>query len=193
MRRLLRVLVYFSLIMGLAFFLWGNQHRTPKESPLGTFGEVGGFTFTDQHGEPYGAAELKNKVWVANFFFARCQGPCPLLTANMAALQKKLYDIADARFVSISITPQVDTPEVLARYAEDHQADGSRWRFLTGEKDKIFRLARTDFKLSADDNPDLHTTTFVLVDKGMVIRGYFDGKDHAALAKLADAVRELAK
>jgi protein SCO1/2 len=191
--RLFRIILFIAVLLLCAFFVWAQKQNSQKMAELGDYGSVGEFALIDQGQQPYGNADLKGRVWVANFFFSRCQGPCPLLMANMAKLQKTLAGYPELRYVSVSIDPLSDTPEVLGNYSKELHADGERWHLLSGEKDKIFHLARSGFKLSADENPDLHTTTFVLVDKNMLIRGYFDGKDPEALAKLADAAKVLAK
>lgn len=191
--RFMRLLILLVLGASAGYFLLGRKsaHQTPRE--MSSYGQVGEFTLIDQHGHPFGAEQLKNKVWIANFIFTRCQGPCPLLTANMAALQKKLSELSDVRHVSITIDPEWDKPEVLAAYAQKNEAQPERWHFLTGEKPAIISLATKEFKLAADDDPNLHTTTFVVVDQNMMIRGYFDGKDEEALKGLIETVEALVK
>ncbi len=191
MARMLRPIL-FVILVGLIAYVLKTKHRiTEQASEPASYGQVGEFMLTDQAGRPFGSKELSGKVWLANFFFSRCQGPCPLLTAHLVEVQKQLAEMPGLHQISISIDPEHDGPAELANYAAKYQVNLSRWTFLTGEKAKIIELARSQFKLSADENPDLHSTTVVLVDKTMNIRGYFDGKDEAALAALVKKAQEL--
>jgi protein SCO1/2 len=191
MARMLRPLLFVILIGVVAYVLKTKQHVTEQASEPSSYGHVGEFSLTNQASQPFGSADLKGKVWIANFFFARCQGPCPLLTSHLVEVQKQLADIPGLHQVSISIDPENDQPAELSAYAEKYHANLERWTFLTGEKTTIFDLAKNHLKLSADENPDLHSTTLVLVDKEMNIRGYFDGKDEAKVAELVKKARSL--
>ncbi len=68
------------------------------------------------------------------FIYATCKDTCPILTAKMATIQRKLgADFGPrVRFASITVEPEIDTPAVLKAYAEKHGADVAGWSFLTG-------------------------------------------------------------
>jgi cytochrome oxidase Cu insertion factor (SCO1/SenC/PrrC family) len=170
------------------------------ELPLPDYGPVANFQLTDQSGKPFGLKDLKGGLWLADFIFTRCSGPCPLITAKMAELQKDFTDRPDLRFVSFSVDPAHDTPEVLSRYAETYGADPRRWRFLTGETQKIYDLVLKSFHLAVQANasPDqkpgeqvIHSLHFVLVDRDGRVRGYYTSTDAAALAKLREDINRL--
>ncbi len=108
------------------------------------------------------------------------------------------------RFVSFSVDPKRDTWEVLARYARRYHADPSRWIFVTGQAEAIYKLSRQGFKLGVDENapdapniavePILHSSRFVLVDAQGSIRGYYDTEEPNAVTRLnADTRALLAK
>jgi cytochrome oxidase Cu insertion factor (SCO1/SenC/PrrC family) len=118
---------------------------------LPVYGEVPDFSLTDQSGRALRRADLAAKVWIASFIFTTCPDECPLMTAEIARLQKDLAGVPDLRFVSISVDPERDTPAVLARYANDLQADPERWFFLTGDKRAIYGLVREGFRLGVID------------------------------------------
>jgi protein SCO1/2 len=99
-------------------------------------------------------ADLRGKVWIANFIFTRCVDTCPLVSSRMAQFQKAFAAEDDVRLVSITVDPAHDTPEVLARYADKLGAHRQRWLFLTGEKDQIYRLARQGFRMGVNDPQD---------------------------------------
>lgn len=156
-------------------------------------GTVPRFRFMNQDRQGFGSKELDGKVWIATFIFTRCAGTCPLQTAELVALQEELKDhpaAGDIHFVSISVDPEYDRPKVLKEYAKQWGADPDRWTFLTGKRDAIWDLSKEGFKLpvnDARDNTDMiiaHSQQFVLVDRAGRIRGYYDGLNEVARAKL---------
>jgi cytochrome oxidase Cu insertion factor (SCO1/SenC/PrrC family) len=135
------------------------------------------------------AESLRGAPWVADFIFASCAGPCPMLSARMAELQKSLP--AAVGLVSFTVDPERDGPKTLQDYARSFGADPGRWRFATGAKAEVQRLLREGFRLAAVEDPSApsgtrvtHSVKFVLVDSGLTIRGYYDGQDAGELAAL---------
>lgn len=160
---------------------------------LPVLAELPEFTLTERSGNPISRDDLHGKVWVADFIFTRCPGPCPAMSRRFAELQRAFRNLDNVRLVSISVDPEHDTPEVLADYAESYGADPERWLFLTGEKEAILDLAVQGFKISAGDDPNLHGTHFVLVDRRGHIRAFYRSSDDETLAQLRRDVRRLAK
>jgi len=157
------------------------------------------FTLVERSGRPATLGALHGRPWVADFIFTRCAGVCPAMTARMAALRARLAD-APVRFVSFSVDPANDTPEVLARYAAAAGASADWW-FVTGPMRDLHALSTEGFKLAAMENapgaetadgPFLHSSKFVLVDAEGAIRGYYDSEDEAALRALEADARRLA-
>ena len=153
--------------------------NAPPTPSLQKYWPLPDFTLTERAGRTIGLADLKGKVWVADFIYTTCPGPCPMLSTRMSDLQKALGDQSDVRFVSISTDPENDTPDVLKEYAERFKA-GDHWLFLTGKKDALYTLAREGFKLPiAEATPGgaaiVHSTRLILVDKQGVVRGLYDG------------------
>ena len=157
------------------------------------------FTLVERSGAPATLAALRGRPWVADFIFTRCPGICPAMTARMAALRGRLAD-APVRFVSFSVDPAHDTPEVLTRYAAAAGANADWW-FVTGPMRDLHALSTEGFKLAAMENapgaetadgPFLHSSKFVLVDAEGAIRGYYDSEDAAALRALEADARRLA-
>lgn len=142
---------------------------------------------------PLKRADLLGKVWVADFVFTHCTGPCPILSNNMALLQKKLP--ASVGLLTLTVDPDRDDPKALAAYAERFRADPSRWLFVTGKKGPLLELLIRGFKLPAVEDPKAesgqrvtHSTRFALIDAKGRIRGYFDGEDPDALVALERAI-----
>jgi len=139
--------------------------------------------------------ENKGKVTVYNFIFTNCSGTCPMMTATMRRLTPKVPKDAAVRFVSISVDPARDTPQVLRDYARRVRND-DRWTFLTGERKAIVDLSVNGFKLAAGDpgpggDPLLHSAKFAVADKNGVIREYYGGTDGDAAEHVADTIRDL--
>lgn len=138
------------------------------------------FSLTNQANKTVNKSTFDGKIKIVDFFFTTCGNICPKMTFQMERINEKLK--ADSNFVIIShsVTPDIDTPEILAKYAIEHNASLPKWHFLTGDKSKINDLARKSyFAAKKDWDGDLgdfiHTENFVLVDKDWQIRGYYDG------------------
>jgi protein SCO1/2 len=160
-------------------------------SNLPTYATVPPFTLTDQRGATFDSAQLANHVWVADFMFTNCPGPCPRMSSQMRQVQTALA-IADVRLVSFTIDPQRDTPEALSAYAVRYAARQGVWYFLTGPVETLQRLDRDVFKLGDIDGSLQHSTRFVLMDRKSRVRGYYLTSEPDAISQLiADARRLL--
>jgi cytochrome oxidase Cu insertion factor (SCO1/SenC/PrrC family) len=182
----------------------------PRPQPSGPSGQddhdvdwpVGDFSLTERSGRTVTCSDLRGKVWVASFLFTRCGSTCPRIADNLARLQDALRRYDDVRLVSFSVDPEHDTPAVLRRYADGHQADPERWLFLTGSEKEIYSLIRDSFHdhaarnrgtASAGGNEVLHSNRVFVVDRRGHIRWFCDGTIADSVGKLRDKVRELAR
>jgi len=159
-----------------------------RQRTLSSYGNVPDFQLTNQNGQAFGSAQLTGKIWIADFVYTTCPGPCPMISGRMSELQKPL-EKTDVHLVSFSVDPEKDTPEVLRRYSEQLQAEAGRWDFLTGPKSAIYKISHDGFKLAMSDGSDaqgipVHSTRMVLVDRRCQIRGYYDAVDPEAITKL---------
>ena len=179
-----------QLICVLAVLLAGCS----SAPPLPDLGNVPAFELTAEDGSPFRSAEaLAGKVWVADFIFTNCPGPCPRMSSRMKSLQDALKGVEDFKLVSVTVDPDRDTAPVLAAYAKRFAADTARWRFLTGTKEALRPVAFQAMHLS-DLGPALeHSTKFVLVDRKGRIRGYYDSTDSQGLRRLVDDSKRLIK
>lgn len=184
---------------------------------LDVYGRVPEFSLTERSGRQLTLADLRGKVWVANFIYTQCTETCPIQTAQLARVQAEFAGEDDLRLVSITVDPERDTPQVLARYAERYGADPVRWLFLTGDKRAIYRLAKEGFSLGVVDPDDqaqtsrhlpvfgptpaqathgskglvIHSARLVLVDRQARIRAYHLPNDEHSLQRLRHNVRLL--
>jgi protein SCO1/2 len=181
-------------IVTLLLLLWLRHIEVAalRQRAVSSYGTVPAFELANQNGQPFGSAQLAGKIWIADFIYTTCPGPCPMISSRMSELQKPL-EKSDVHLVSFSVDPEKDTPQVLRGYAEKLQADPARWDFLTGPKSAIYKLSHDGFKLAVSDGRDeqgipVHSTRMVLVDRHGQIRGYYDAAEADAVTKLlADA------
>ncbi len=190
MRRLfLGSLVYLPLLFGMLVFAQAPAFAlSTPDSPPPILGRVPDFDLREASGGRVRRSDLSGP-WVAGFIFSRCAGQCPMITARLNALSRRLPGVG---LISFSLDPD-DTPAALSRYAKSHQASGL---FLTGRKDEVRRLCREGFKLPVADGgsaeePIIHSKKLVLVDGKGDIRGYFDADDEASVESLVRQARRL--
>lgn len=186
-------LVLIPLLTAAALFaLRQMEVKKLTSRQLGSYGTVPNFRLVNQNGQPFGSAQLAGKIWIADFVYSTCPGPCPMISSRMSELQKPL-EKTSIHLVSVSVDPEKDTPEVLRGYAERLHAQPRRWDFLTGSKAAIYDLSRNGFKLAVDDGRaeegiPVHSTRMILVDRRGAIRGYYDALAPDAVTKvLADS------
>jgi protein SCO1 len=165
----------------------------PKPPPMKL--PLPAFELTNERGERFGSAELRGRVYVADFVFTSCPTVCPKLTERMARIQHRTRNMGQAlQLVTFTVDPENDTPEKLAVYARSVHANPSRWSFLTGPLGEVETTVVKGFKLAMGKEQVadgifsvFHGERFVLVDQGGAIRGYYDATDEGVDALLHDA------
>ena len=159
-----------------------------RQPLLPSLGAVPAFGLTDHTGAAFqSSAALDGHVWVADFFFTNCPGPCPRMSSQMHQVQTALAS-SGVRLVSMTVDPKRDTPAVLAEYSKHFEAQPGVWFFLTGTQQALQHLAKDVFKLGVVDGSLEHSTRFVLVDRKSQVRGYYLTSEPEAIPRLiADA------
>jgi protein SCO1/2 len=160
--------------------LFANPHAAANESALPRIGAAPEFALTTQDEQPLTLRDLHGKVVAVTFIFTQCQDTCPVLTAKLVGVQRKLAATIgdDIRFVAISLTPKHDTPQVLKRYALAHGADLTRWSFLTGDARQIRGLTKqfgVFVKTKQKSNDVDHGFLTSIIDRSGVIRVQYMG------------------
>jgi protein SCO1/2 len=157
----------------------GMGHEDREHARLSKIGPAPDFTLTTQDGQPLSLANLRGKVAVATFIYASCTDTCPLLTAKMAGIQKRLGSDFGSRvfFVSVTVDPERDTPEVLGRYARAHGANLGGWAFLTGSPAQIRDVSRSyGIFVKKQEHGDVdHTFLTSIIDPGGTLRVQYMG------------------
>jgi protein SCO1/2 len=186
----------------------GGSHEKILEG-LKVYGTVPDFSLIKRSGRKVGLADLKGKVWVAQFFYTGCRDICLLIVPHMGLLHIE-YNTdpefrAEIRFVSITVDPEKDTPQVLAKFAARFSTDPELWLFLTGDRPAIYRLVQEGFRLGMgeqENSPEVKEKTgeekeifnssrLVLVDRKAQIRDYYSGIDAEAMVRLRRDLKKL--
>ncbi len=167
--------------------------------------QVPDWQLIDQNGQAFGQKELKGKVVIASFFFTSCPSICPKLTEAM----KEVYQRVNSKssrvdFISISVDPEIDTPEVLTDYMKKYEIDYANWHSLTGSKKDIYTTVVEKMKIHIGDkepieassnNYDIpHLAKLALFDQQGALRGLFSTEtiELAALVRAAKFLLEKA-
>jgi protein SCO1/2 len=147
---------------------------------IGNDHKIADFTFINQNGKTITQKDYENTIYVADFFFTTCPTICPKMTDNMVWLQNQLKNYPNVKLLSFSVLPDIDSPEILKKYAIEKGVDDAKWNLVTGNKSAIYYLARKSYLAVKTGKPEelydmVHTENFILVDKNKRIRGFYDG------------------
>ncbi len=163
-----------------------------RAAKLPVYDSVPIFEMTDASGRTFDSAALRGKVWIADFIYTNCPAACPLMSAKMRRVERRVRGEDDVRLVSISVDPARDTPAALTAFAKRYGGPTQQWIFLTGTPATVHQVAYTTFHVGDVLGRIEHSTKFVLVDKRGRIRGYYEslGQDDLdALVRDAEALR----
>lgn len=160
------------------------------------------FRMKDQGKTEVSESFCKDKITIVSFFFTRCSGICPTITNHLSVIQKRFEKNPEVNILSFSATPDLDTPEVLREYAAKRKIRYEKWRLLTGESEKIYRLARESFnadtpsfrenaKKKLTEKDFLHSDHVYLLDGELRLRGIYNGKMRSAMEELSADIETL--
>lgn len=189
-RQVLIFLATTALVVALGAALLSSKGSDPLPETLGQAPE---FSFTTSTGAQLSSEQLRGKIWLMNFFFTSCPGPCPLINSELKKLMDTKWIASKVRVVSLTVDPERDDPARLAEYAKRYSASPGSWDFVTGEPEKIRSVIEGGFKLIAPDDVSLHTTRIALVDETGAIRGFYQGTDQESLKAMFRDVAALVK
>lgn len=158
------------------------------------------FKLIDQNGDTVTQSIVKNKIYVADFFFTRCGTICPKISSQLTRVQDIFINNPSVVFLSHTVDPEHDRPAQLKAYARKYNAIPGKWYFLTGSKAEIYDLAMHGYYLPTVDaglkegKPDetfIHSEKLVLVDKEGIVRGFYDGTNKVDVDRLVLEIRVL--
>ena len=180
----LRYFFIVALTGILIFLLNSGTSKYFSKPELPRYSKVAEFMLTDQNRNNFGTDLMLGNTVILQVFFASCPHICPMVTKKVANLKANLSAVEDLMFVSITIDPENDNPAVLKNYAAKFNADSEDWKFLTGDKSVIEKLLKESLYLDAGPDKNMHSTRLVLIDKDLVIRGYYSSNDEESLKRL---------
>jgi protein SCO1/2 len=167
------------LLFGFSYPVYKSLNRT-LPPPLPVIAQVPDFELISENGQRFGSKDLKGRVYLANFVFARCPSVCPKMLGDLEKIQKRVKGTGTkVAIVTFTVDPEHDNEKVLFDLARKHHANPFVWTFLTGEdKEAMFKLYRDGFKVGVEQNPKdmfdiAHTEKIVLVDGENRVRGYY--------------------
>jgi protein SCO1/2 len=158
--------------------------------------KIADFSFVNQNGEIVTQKDYEGKIYVADFFFTTCGSICPKMTSNMVEVQKAIINNPKVMLLSHTVLPEIDSVPVLKKYAVEKGVDDKKWNLVTGDKKKIYEMARKSYLAVKLGKPDelydmVHTENFVLVDSKRRVRGFYDGTNPEEVKKLISDINWL--
>ncbi len=159
---------------------------------------IADFSFVNQNGKAITQNDYEGKIYVADFFFTTCGSICPIMADNMIDVQNAFINNPDVMILSHSVMPDVDSVPVLKKYAVDHHVNDAKWNLVTGDKKKIYEIARKSYLAVKLGKPEelydmVHTENFVLVDKKRRVRGFYDGTKKEEVQRLIEDIKWLSE
>lgn len=187
-----RPVFWVVLVLSILAFPVIRSLTRPLPRPPSMRLSIPAFELVNQRGQKFGSAELAGKVYVADFVFTTCGGPCPRLSKAMERIQKRTKNLGTSfQLVTITVDPENDTPEVLAQYARGYHANPTRWSFLTGPQADVERTVVKGFKLAMGKEEEgmgmFHSERLVLVDGDGDMRGLYEDDDDGIASLIRDA------
>jgi protein SCO1/2 len=153
--------------------------RVSQEAPLPKIAPAPEFALTSQDGVQVKLADFRGKVVAVTFIFTICTVTCPVLTPMMSFVQDRLGRDFGAKiaFISITVDPERDTPEVLKEYAQAFGANLAGWAFLTGPPAAIRDVMRRYgvFASKAANGDVDHTSLTSIIDPRGILRVQYLG------------------
>ncbi len=173
--------------------IFGNRYEEDGDTVYHT---IAPFQFVDQDSTLITKATVKGKIYVADFFFTSCHTICPIMKTQMFRVYEATNTMDDVLLVSHTIDPEYDTVALLHDFAARLGVKSSKWHFLTGQKDSIFKIAQTSYFATAMEDktePDgyIHSGAFLLIDKLGRIRGKYDGTKEDEVNQLIADIKKL--
>jgi protein SCO1/2 len=217
MKRILFLVALFLILVPIGYYFLSEQSHDkplpvinpvdvqqemvdPEMLRIGKGHRVGAFRFENQDGQWITEAAMKGHVSVVEYFFTTCKSICPIMNSQMQRIQKKFAQQPQVRIFSFTVDPETDTVAQMKRYATAHRAKSGQWHFLTGDKSALYTLARRSFfvlkpaeaqNLGDAGSDFIHTNNFVLIDKQLRIRGYYDGTNPKEVSLLQAHIDQL--
>lgn len=187
-----RPIFWVFLILAVLVFPVTRSLTRPLPKPPGMRLPIAAFELVNQRGQRFGSQDLAGKVYVADFVFTTCGGPCPRLSKTMERIQRRTKNLSTSfQLVTFTVDPENDTPEKLAEYARIYHANPTRWSFLTGPQADVEKTVVKGFKQAMGKEDEgmgmFHSERLVLVDGDGNVRGFYETDDDGVATLIRDA------
>ena len=185
-------------LLSFSYPVYKTLNRT-LPPPLPVYYTVPEFNLTNEFGKPFGNKDLDGKFYIASFMFTSCPTTCPVLLTKLDLVQKRIRGLGTkAAIVTFTVDPEVDTPEVLYKFARKRHSNPFIWTYLTGTKSQLEKIVIDGFKVPMSGKEPIvkqvgndkvtlfdiaHTEKLVLVDSKGQIRGYY-GTDRVEMDRM---------
>ena len=187
----------YTLLMAIIFIsckeesklpIWGQKEFIQGIDKDTVYHTISYWNFTNQDGELISKSDYEGQVYVANFFFTRCPGICPILTKNIKQVQAETKGI-NVSFLSHTVDPKNDTVGRLKSYCDNKKIDNSNWNFVTGDQNSIYEMGVLSYLVPNSEDAlapggFLHSDKFILIDTKSRIRGMYSGTDSTEVERL---------
>ena len=188
-------LIFISCTEESKLPIWGQKEFIQGIDKDTVYHTISYWNFTNQDGELISKSDYEGQVYVANFFFTRCPGICPILTKNIKQVQAETKGI-NVSFLSHTVDPKNDTVGRLKWYCDNKEIDNSNWNFVTGDQNSIYEMGVLSYLVPNSEDAlapggFLHSDKFILIDTKSRIRGMYSGTDSTEIERLILDVRKL--
>ena len=188
-------LIFISCTEESKLPIWGQKEFIQGIDKDTVYHTISYWNFTNQDGELISKSDYEGEVYVANFFFTRCPGICPILTKNIKQVQAETKGI-NVSFLSHTVDPKNDTVGRLKWYCDNKEIDNSNWNFVTGDQNSIYEMGVLSYLVPNSEDAlapggFLHSDKFILIDTKSRIRGMYSGTDSTEIERLILDVRKL--
>ena len=172
-KKLVIAFLFIFMLGSFGFYIIDKATKSRIDN-ISIIGQVPSFSLTNFDGSVITDQQLNDKISIVSFIFTQCEGACPIMSENMSILQERFSASDDIQFLSITTDPDYDTLDILEKFSSNY-SNNDNWFFLRGNLIEIIELSEKGFYLSAALLPAGHSTRFVLVDKELNIRKYYEG------------------
>ena len=200
MRKTIFYIVFFAVLVIGFYVTMSFLIPDFRKSRIEPIGKVQPFSFINQDGKPVTERDVAGKVFVAEYFFTTCKTWCPIMHSNMLMVYDRYKNENDFLIVSHTSDPATDSAARLKKYADSLNVDTSKWIFLTGTKDSLYKQARYSYRIDDPNNNPLgggvdfiHSQFFSLVDKKGVVRNIYEGNQKGDVQRMIKEIAVLLK
>ena len=172
-KKLVIAFLFIFMLGSFGFYIIDKATKSRIDN-ISIIGQVPSFSLTNFDGSVITDQQLNDKISIVSFIFTQCEGACPIMSENISILQERFSASDDVQFLSITTDPDYDTLDILDKFSSNY-SNNDNWFFLRGNLIEIIELSEKGFYLSAALLPAGHSTRFVLVDKELNIRKYYEG------------------